>query len=157
MTTLTTIAISLVVAIIAFGQFRIADTKTKLEFYEKRLAILLSASEAARRTYLPFDPEQEDFKDLHNAVRESRFLFDPEDKVEELMKAIQLNVAVINLDRRSCFEANGKAPSNPDLAVRLFLNAQGARADLTKNIDQLEEILEKYNRFKTVSGWTWAG
>lgn len=157
MTTFTTIAISIIVAIIAYGQFLIADTKTKLELYEKRLAILLPASEAARRTYLPFDPDREDFKDLHNAVRESRFLFDPEDKVEELMKAIELNVAVINLDRRSCFEANGKAPSNPDLAVRLFLNAQGARADLTKNIGQLEEILEKYNRFKTVSGWAWAG
>lgn len=157
MATFSTIVTSLVVAMIAFGQFRIADTKTKLELYPKRLAILLSASEAARRTYLPFDPDREDFKDLHDAVRESRLLFDPEDKVEELMKAIQLNVAVINLDRRSCFEANGKAPSNPDLAVRLFLNAQGARAELTKNIDQLEEILQKYNRFKTVSGWTWAG
>lgn len=157
MTTFTTIAISLFVAVIAFGQFRIADTKTKLEFYEKRLGILLSASEAARRTYLPYDPEREDFKDLHDAVRESRFLFDPEDKVEELMKAIQLNVAVINLDRRSSFEANGKSPTNPDLAVRLFLNAQDARAEMAKNIDQLEAILDKYNRFKTVSGWTWAG
>lgn len=155
MTTFTTIVISLIVAIIAYGQFRIASNRTRLDLYDRRFAIYNAVLDAIRSDSDPYEQIWLTYGKLVKAVRESQFLFKPTHRVHEMMQTMQEDVFAINNERRHQVELDGKASSNPDLTLHLFNRAADARLRINENISVLELRLYDYIQFKAVSGWTW--
>lgn len=139
---------------VAYAQMKIASAKIKLDLYNKRFAVYISALDYYQATWdEPHDKIKEKGKQLTKSYRESKFLFEPSDGVYETIGKIQWNGTVI----RSCEEHKHQRENNLT-DDRLCLStlhelSMKARDEFERNLLELERQMDKYIQFKAISGW----
>lgn len=143
--------VGLIALTVAWSQMRIASAKTKLDLYNKRFNVYLAALEFYHYAY---SNDRKDIREKANkltqAYRESKFLFDAEDGIYELLGQIQKGSAAV----RASEEHKQKPGSDKDMAWKLLERSSDALLKMHEDILSLEEKLNKYLSFHNVRGWT---
>lgn len=139
---------------VAFSQMKIASAKTKLDLYNKRFNIYVTALEYFLACWHEeYAGIKEKSLEITHAYRESRFLFAKEDGIYETLGKIQQNGSIVLAFEKHSYErANSLTKDRLDLDV-MNNNAMEARFDFQKNLELLEQQMEKYIQFKEISGW----
>lgn len=149
-----TVLISIATFSVAYSQMKIASAKTKLDLYNKRFAVYVSALDYYQATWSePHDKIKEKRNQFTKFYRESKFLFEPSDGVYETLGRIQQNGSSIYAYEKHKYERENNLTNN-----RLDLHAMHehsikARLEFEKNLLALERQIEEYIQFTTISGW----
>jgi hypothetical protein len=145
--------VGLIALTVAWAQMRIASAKTKLDLYNKRFNVYLVALEFYQYV---FSDNKEDLKGKSNRLaqvyRESKFLFDEEDKIYETLGKIQKDAGVVRAMEE--FRKNPDSTSNRLATERLSEKHADALTNMGTNLIELEKQLKKYLSFHNVRGWT---
>ncbi|MCE9968898.1 hypothetical protein LZ620_07735 [Aeromonas salmonicida] len=134
-----TIILGIITASVAYIQLKVSSAKIKLELYNKRFNIYITTLDYYVSIYKG-NSESVDESSLKfiKSFRESKFLFDEDSGIHEILIDFKLNAEiVINIERRALERDN--TPSVDDR--------------LEKNLKSLEKRLEKYISFRNVEGW----
>lgn len=140
---------------VAFSQMKIASAKTKLDLYNKRFQIYVTALEYFQACYKKshIEIEEKSFE-ITKVYRESRFLFAKEDGIYETLGKIQQNGSTILTFEKNKYEIENNRTNNQfDLDIH-HEHAVKARLDFEENLKLLEVQMEKYIQFKEISGWS---
>jgi uncharacterized protein YhaN len=149
-----TVLISIATFSVAYSQMKIASAKTKLDLYNKRFAVYVSALDYYQATWNePHEKIKERGNQFTKLFREAQFLFEPSDGVNETLKKIQQNGSIIHSYEKHKYERENNLTND-----RLDLNTMNessmkARLEFEQNLLTLEKQIEKYIQFKTISGW----
>ncbi|WP_374254393.1 hypothetical protein [Acinetobacter brisouii] len=139
---------------VAFVQMRIASAKTKLDLYNKRFSIYVTALEYYQSTWHdPYDKIENKAKEFTKAFRESLFLFDKNSGIQDLLKKIQQNGSTISFYKKYKYESeNNLTNDRLDLST-LHDASMKAQFEFEANLLSLEQQLENYLSFKSIDGW----
>ena len=139
---------------VAYAQMKIASAKIKLDLYNKRFAVYVSALEYYQATWGKSpDRMKEKGNQFVKFYRESKFLFEPSDGVYETLGKIKDNGAVISFYEEQK-DTNENNFSDDRLCLgELHESSVAAREEFTTNLHELEKQMDKYIQFKTISGW----
>lgn len=139
---------------VAFVQMRIASAKTKLDLYNKRFSIYVTALEYYQSTWHdPYNKIEIEARKFTKAFRESLFLFDKNSGIQDLLKKIQQNGSTISFYEKYKYESeNNLTKDKLDLST-LHEASNKARDEFEANLKDLEKQLDKYLSFKSIDGW----
>jgi hypothetical protein len=132
---------------------KIASAKIRLDLYNKRFSVYTAALEYYQSVWWgTLDDVNEKAHVFTKAYRESLFLFSSNDGVYEILSRIQQNGGAIRGYLQHKQEKNPGTSDSDTTAVLHERNVEG-RAEFEKNLNLLEKKIEKYLRFKAISGW----
>lgn len=150
---ITAALVSLATLTVGYTQMKIASAKVKLDLYNKRFNVYLSALEYYQSVW---GGSHDDFKqkasEFIKCYRESQFLFSEKDGIYETLTSIKNSGGVIGIflemegkDERS------KSASNMEM---LHEKCVASRDKMGEDLQALEKKLAKYIDFKVVRGWS---
>jgi hypothetical protein len=148
------VSVSIASFFIAYSQMRIASVRTKLDLYNKRFNIYLTALDLYQATWHETH-ERIRGKSIEftRSYRESSFLFDVKDGVYETLGKIQQNAATIyGYEKMKSDIENGES-SDRDALSALHSSSIRARDEFTSNLTLFEQQLKKYIQFTNIKGW----
>jgi hypothetical protein len=135
---------------------KIASAKIKLDLYNKRFNVYLSALDYYQAT-VKKNNTHEEIKECGDQFakfyRESKFLFEQSDGVYETLKQIQQNGSRIQFYEQHKFERDNNLTNDRHDLPALGERSANARDDFEKNLLKLEKQIEKYIQFTTIAGW----
>lgn len=145
---ISTCFIGIITSIIAYSQMKISSAKVKLDLYERRFNVYVVALNYYQVLYLKSIEEENICKlELVRACRESKFLFNEDDGISEILDTIRNTGEQIG-QYVDFAETNGYLnPNNP------YKEALYAPTILVKNLEELEEKIKPYIQFENVRGW----
>lgn len=142
--------VSLATLTVGYTQMKIASAKIRLDLYNKRFNIYLSALAYHQAVW-----DKGDFKasetEFIKSYRESKFLFDYEDGIHETLTNIKNCGGVIRTNNEI---QEGSSIINKDDSSAFDDLCDSKRQEMTKELGKLEDQLGKYIDFKVVRGWT---
>lgn len=139
---------------VAFVQMRIASAKTKLDLYNKRFSIYVTALEYYQSTW--HDPHEKieiEARKFTKAFRESLFLFDKNSGIQDVLKKIQQNGSTISFYEKYKYESENNLTKDKLDLPTLHEASNKARDEFEANLKDLEKQLDKYLSFKSIDGW----
>lgn len=133
---------------------RIASAKTKLDLYNKRYNIYLTALDYYQAIWHEsYEVMKEKSILLTKSYRESQFLFKQVDGVYATLGNIQQNGATIVFYEKYKYDSeNGLTADRFDLDT-LHESSGKARTEFEKNLKLLEQQIGKYIKFQNINGW----
>ncbi|MCF8825473.1 hypothetical protein KIP45_05085 [Xanthomonas campestris pv. raphani] len=140
--------------LVALSQMKIASAKTRLDLYNKRFNIYLSALEYYQAVWgLSDKPLDRCTQDFIKSYRESQFLFKDTDGIYATLTGIKDTGSSATHLERIIRETEQKAGS--DLLELGDLREQRIQQlnDFEQSLISLEKQLSKYIRFEEASGW----
>lgn len=150
--------VGVVALFVAIAQMRIASAKIKLDLYNRRFSIYVAALDYYQSAWGKTEKNMtEAGSGFVRAFRESVFLFDRNDKIYETLDRIKNHGAAIGFNKNANSSENW--PMKYDSAAMIMLKQRSDRAyeEFEKDLLLLEEQLQKYINFKTISGWRMFG
>lgn len=154
MVSIATLLISLATFSVAYSQMRIASAKTKLDLYNKRFAVYVSALDYYQATW---NESHENIKEKGNQFtkfyRESKFLFESSDGIYETLGKIQQNGSSIGFYKEHKYKRDNNLTDDIVDINTLHESSVNASANFERNLIELEKQIDKYIQFKTISGW----
>jgi hypothetical protein len=149
-----TVLISIATFSVAYSQMKIASAKTKLDLYNKRFAVYVSALDYYHATWNePHDKIKERGNQFVKFYRESQFLFEPSDGVYETLGKILQNGSQIQAYKQHKYERENDLTKDRLDLDRMHETSMNAGFDFEKNLKTLEQQIEKYIQFKNITGW----
>jgi uncharacterized protein (DUF3084 family) len=148
------VLVSIAILAIAYSQMRIASAKTKLDLYNKRFNVYVTALDYYQEIWNESHSKiNEKSIELTKSYRESRFIFDLNDGIYEALGKIQQNGARIHAYKQHKYEReNNLTNDRLDLSA-LHESSVNAGIDFGENLRILENQIEKYIQFKSITGW----
>lgn len=146
--------ISLATFSVAYSQVKIASAKTKLDLYNKRFAVYISALDYYHTTFESHDKIKERGNHLTKAYRESLFLFEPSSGIYETLGKIRQNGSRIHAYKEHKYKIENNSTNDRCDLHEMHEKSMNASFDLEKNLLKLEEQIKKYIQFKTITGWS---
>ncbi|WP_042132028.1 hypothetical protein [Pseudomonas monteilii] len=144
--------ISIATLTVGYTQMKIASAKVKLDLYNKRFNVYLSALDYYKAAW---GEDDEDFKEkglqFIRCYRESKFLFDEKDGVFNTLTSIKDCGGPIGAYRKAKAEDQKTGGSS---ASALHDRNDKAFDQLKNDLLVLETQMAKYIDFKVVDGWT---
>lgn len=135
--------------VVGYSQAKIASAKVKLDLYERRFNVYISALNFCRAFYTKEPEEIKEYMfELVRSCRESKFLFKEEDGIYEILNTIKETGDLFN-SYTAYVKSNGILDLNNPYKEALK-NAE----IFEKNLKDLEEKIKPYIQFKTIQGWT---
>jgi hypothetical protein len=146
--------VSLATLTIGYTQMKIASAKVKLDLYNKRFNVYVSALEyyQAMWTQTDYDLKQKGAEFI-KCYRESLFLFSEKDRVHETLTKIKNNGGVVSTYVELKKADSGVNSAGPNMAA-LHEKSVAARDKIGDDLQILEKQMAKYIDFKVVRGWT---
>ncbi|MEE1868212.1 hypothetical protein [Pseudomonas auratipiscis] len=142
--------VSLATLTVGYTQMKIASAKVKLDLYNKRFNVYLSALEYYQSVWGKNDGELKiKAAEFIKCYRESQFLFSEKDGLYKTLTSIKDAGGVIALYQEMI--AEGK---QGDAMHSLHEKSVDAREKMGKAIQILEQQMAKYINFKVVRGWS---
>lgn len=140
--------IGIITSIIAYSQMKMASAKVKLDLYERRFNVYVAALNYYQALYSkPIEEEKICKLEFVRVCRESKFLFNEDDGISEILDTIIKAGAQI-APYVDYIEQNGYLnPNNP------YKEALYALTIFVKNLKELEEKIKPYIQFENVRGW----
>jgi hypothetical protein len=142
--------VGLVALSVAWTQMRIASAKVRLDLYNKRFNVYLSALAYHQAVW-----GKEDFKasasEFIKCYRESKFLFAKEDGIYDTLTIIKNCGGVIGVNQELAEDGRNLTESN---SYAHHEKCVDARQEMTSALSKLEDQLAKYIDFKVVRGWS---
>lgn len=148
---ITAAMVSIATFVVGYTQMRIASAKVRLDLYNKRFNVYLSALgyyQSAWGKVGDFDVKAAEFIKCY---RESQFLFSKKDGVYDTLTKIKDYGGVISAKRD--LEEDDKA-TNRSNASALHDKCEDARRAMGDELQVLENQIAKYIDFKVVRGWS---
>ena len=139
--------LALVAAFIAYGQYRTAFNKLKLDLYEKRLEVFISARKFIDEVESAESPDNKPFIELWRARDGANFLFGPE--IVKLLEKIHDEGFGVRTSIRELKTANGK--NHHDLAEKNSAHL----AELLEIQSKLPTHFAAYMGFSNIKGDGW--
>lgn len=140
--------VSLATLTVGYTQMKIASAKVKLDLYNKRFNVYVSALEYYQAFW---DKNGGDLKvkgaEFIKCYRESQFLFSEKSGVYATLTVIKDSAGVIKIYEEM------KAEGKKDLG-ELHSKSVTAREKIGNALQTLEKQMAKYIDFKVVRGWT---
>lgn len=147
------VLVSIATFSVAYSQMKIASAKIRLDLYNKRFAVYVSALDYYHSTwYESQDKIKERGNQFVKFYRESQFLFESGDGVYDTLKKIMQNGADIQYYEKDKYERE-KDPTKGFPDSERDEKMMSVRFDFEENLKTLEQKIEKYIKFKTISGW----
>jgi len=146
-------ALSIMVAIVGYSQLKIASSKIKLDLYNKRFHIYETVLDLYQEVYFWEEIKIRRLElELIKSLRESKYLFDKEDKIYETILAIK----DANAKNTGFHQQKKELPheGNEEVLLLLHKSAVDGRHEFEKHLMTLEGKLEKYLSFNTINGWS---
>lgn len=148
------VLVSIATFSVAYSQMKIASAKIKLDLYNKRFNVYLSALDYCQATWNePHEKIKERGNQFTKSYRESQFLFETSDGVYETLGKIQQNGSRIHAYEKHKYERENNLTNDRLVLNTLHESSMNARLDFDKNLLTLEKQMEKYIQFKTITGW----
>jgi hypothetical protein len=140
---------------VAWSQMRIASAKTRLDLYNKRFEIYVSALEYHKAAW---DGTHVEIKLAGHvfikSFRESQFLFKPADGIYDVLKAMLQNGSTIRHHKQMEYGFHNGIEHDEDALKSLHAASIKARDEFGDHLKALEVKLGKYLSFHNVRGWT---
>lgn len=150
-----TVLLSIATILIALTQAKIANSKARLDLYNKRFAIYSVALEYFQVLWEKSDtPLKVCEANMIKAFRESKFLFKSSDGIYETLEKIKDAGAMATSTKERIEKMEGETPTDGHAIATSRENRSAALQRFEDNLKILEQQLEKYIRFKTASGWS---
>jgi hypothetical protein len=150
--------ISCCTLVIARSQMRISSAKAKLDLYNKRFSIYVSALDYYQALWA--DMTEDNLIEVSSkssafvkAYRESQFLFDEKSKIYETLAVIMNSGSSMAFYFKRKVESDSGAVDYRDDLQVLHGNYLKAQDNFEKNLSVLEDKLKKYLDFTSVNGW----
>lgn len=145
--------VSLATLSIGYTQMKIASAKVKLDLYNKRFNVYLSALEYYQAMWKQTDVDlKEKAAEFIKCYRESLFLFSEKDGIHQTLTKIKDRAAIVSAyDEWKKSESNGHSIGNMNV---LSEKSVDARQGIGEDLQVLERQMAKYIDFKVVRGWT---
>ena len=148
------ILVSIAAFSVAYSQMKISSAKVRLDLYNKRFAIYCSAVDYyisnCHDSHIKI--KEQEFKFIES-LRESRFLFEPHDKIHEILVEIHRNGCSIHCSKEYKYNKENNMIGDEE-TVQAFRKIEIKNRDaFGENLIKLENNIEKYIQFKTISGW----
>lgn len=125
---------------VAYAQMKIASAKIKLDLYNKRFAVYISALEYYQATwYESPDRMKEKGNQFVKFYRESKFLFEPSDGAYETLGKIQKNGAVIHSYEMHNHQRENHLADDRLCLKELHRSSVAAREEFETNLLELEK------------------
>ena len=134
---------------VGYSQMRIASAKIRLDLYNKRFAVYVTALEYFQVVWDKRDGLKEKSADFIIAYRESRFLFSAKDGIYDTLTRIKDDASLVTGYDESK-KQDGESKDGFDLNERVA----DARLNLHRHMLQLEDQMNDYIDFKVVEGWS---
>lgn len=143
--------VGLIAAVISMLQLKIANTKIKLDLYDKRFRIYQAVIEFVNSKH--DDTElSEATKKIHIAFRESHFLFRKNDHMSVLVLEIQsVKQDILHFESRHSSIAEALYSTDVVKARRERYDAN--KESLEVLIPVFERVIAKYIEFRSISGF----
>lgn len=143
-----TVLVACATFVVGYSQAKIASAKVKLDLYERRFNVYVTALNYCQAIYhinhLEID---ECMLRLIKSCRESKFLFKEEDGIYEILTKIKKEGDTLLLFR----EYRKKGVNDSDNPFKAAIEEPH---DFSKSLEDLEEKIKPYIQFKNVEGWT---
>lgn len=138
--------------VVGYSQAKIASAKVKLDLYERRFNVYVTALKYCQEIHLldisHLETDKHMFLELVKSSREAMFLFKKEDGIDEILTEIKERGEELVSYRNYPREEKSLSSMNP------YINAYTNQHDFTKSLEDLEEKIKPYIQFKTIQGWT---
>jgi hypothetical protein len=136
---------------IAYVQMKIASAKTKLDLYDKRFHIYMTALDLLHATWLEtHEIIHEKAIEFTKSYRESSFLFDVKDGAYETLGKIQQNAGTIYEYEKMQSDIKNGESHDPSSMLPASVRARG---EFISNLELLEQQIKKYIQFRNIEGW----
>jgi hypothetical protein len=146
--------ISLATFTVGYSQMKIASAKVKLDLYNKRFNVYLSALEYYQAMWKQTDDDlKQKGAEFIKCYRESLFLFSTNDGVHEILTRIKNSGGVVSTYENLKQADSGVNSHGPNMDA-LFKKSVEAREKIGDDLQALEKQLEKYIDFRVVDGWS---
>ena len=158
--TLVTVIVSIAAALISlatftvgYSQMKIASAKVKLDLYNKRFNVYVSALEYYQAMWKQTDGDlKEKGAEFIKCYRESLFLFSEKDGIYETLTKIKNDGAVVSTYEEYKKEGHGvHSIGNFEVLQQKSVEAKQKIGD---DLQVLEKQMAKYIDFKVVRGWS---
>ncbi|CAI3949893.1 unnamed protein product [Commensalibacter communis] len=144
--------IGMITCIIAYSQMKIASAKVKLDLYERRFNIYVTALNCYRALYKKQPEEIAKYTyELMKSCREAQFLFKEDDVIYEILTKMHRNGGIIEGYREYISQNANRSKVNSDIFHKDSVNAL---REFEKNLMDLETKIKPYIQFENVKGWT---
>ena len=151
-------AVGLIAVTVAWSQMRIASAKIKLDLYNRRFNIYVAALDYYQSAWGKTEKNMTEAGSAFvRAFRESVFLFDRNDKVYETLDRIKNHGAAIGFNKNANLNENWPLKYDSSAMTMLKQRSDRAYEEFEKDLLLLEQQLQKYINFKTISGWRMFG
>lgn len=140
---------------IALSQMKIASAKTKLDLYNKRFAIYIASLDYYHALWHESNAvAQEKSIAQSKGYREALFLFNEKDDVYKTLGEIQSKGASVRSYAKQIAELEGKEGSEAASELGRYRGKRtSALGEMDTLLENLENELKPYLRFKAASGW----
>lgn len=145
--------VSLATLSVGYTQMKIASAKVKLDLYNKRFNVYISALEYYQAMWKQTDVDlKEKGAEFIKCYRESLFLFSEKDGIHQTLTKIKNNGGIV-----STYEEYKRAGHGPHSAGNFDVlqeKSGDARVKIGDDLQVLEKQIAKYIDFKVVRGWS---
>ncbi len=145
--------VALATLVVGYSQMRIASAKVKLDLYNKRFAVYLSALEYYQCTWGQRDGTKEKAAEFIKSYRESQFLFFRSDGIYDTLTRIKDNASRVVSYDESRKEGDDEKKLEGTFSHTVHEQTELARRELAEDLLLLEEQMNDYIDFKVVEGW----
>jgi hypothetical protein len=146
--------ISVATFTVGYSQMKIASAKVRLDLYNKRFNVYLSALEYYQAMWKQTDDDlKQKGAEFIKCYRESLFLFSTKDGVYETLTKIKNSGSVVSNYENLKQADSGINSHGPNMDI-LHKKSVEAREKIGNDLQELEKQLEKYINFRVVDGWS---
>ncbi|WP_421263831.1 hypothetical protein [Aeromonas sp. 600527] len=144
--------------LVAFSQMRIASAKTRMDLYNKRFSIYLTALDYYQALWL--DHSEESVKSIKEkavsftkAYRESQFLFDADSGIYEILGEMQQHGSTMSYYIKRRVECDTQNVEDRSDLLPLLTAYNESYPLFEMKLKTLELKMKKYLDFSKIDGW----
>ena len=146
--------VSLATLTVGYTQMKIASAKVKLDLYNKRFNVYLSALEYYQAMWKQTDGDlKEKGAEFIKCYRESLFLFSEKSGVHETLTRIKNSGGIVSTYEELKKADAGINSHGPNIDA-LHTKSVDARDKIGEDLQNLEKQMAEYTDFKVIRGWT---